>query len=345
MPRRAAPVMAGWPDGHLWPKHSRKDERSGCRRLANVRFAGPNARMKISDNTAGAFLMMASMAAYTLNDALIKSLSGSVPLFQVIFLRGCMTTVAVAIIAWWMGAFSKAVSRRDGGAIALRVLGELGGTYLFLSALYNMPMANVTAILQSVPLAITLAALIVFREHVGWRRMGAILFGFLGVLLIVRPGAEGFNLYALYALGAVGCLTLRDLATRALSRETSSMLVTFVTSVAVMLVFGVASAVEGDWTVPGPRDWTIIGGAASLIVVGYLTSIMVVRVGEISFTAPFRYTAILWALLLGWLVFGDWPEPIVLIGAGIVVASGVFTLYREARLGLRKRPAPVLRPR
>jgi S-adenosylmethionine uptake transporter len=300
--------------------------------------------MRFSENTIGAVLMVASMAAYTLNDALMKSLAGEIPLFQVIFLRGCLTTVAVALISWRMGAFSKRVSRRDSGAIFLRVLGEVMGTYFFLTALYNMPLANVTAILQSLPLAITLFAVLVLREPVGWRRTGAVLTGFIGILLIVRPGAEGFNIYALYGLAAVGCLTLRDLATRALSRETSSMLVTFATSITVTTVFGLGT-IGGDWAPLDGVHWLTIGGASVLIVAGYLTSIMVVRVGEISFTAPFRYTAILWALALGWLVFGDWPAPMVLFGAGIVVASGIFTLYREARLGRQKRPLPVLRPR
>jgi S-adenosylmethionine uptake transporter len=300
--------------------------------------------MKFSENTSGALLMMASMAAYTLNDTLMKSLSDAVPLFQVIFLRGCMTSVAVALIAWRMGAFSKRVSRRDTGAIFVRVLSEVLGTYFFLTALYHMPLANVTAILQSVPLAITLAAVFVLREQVGWRRIAAVIVGFLGILLIVRPGAEGFDVYALYGLAAVCCLTVRDLATRSLSRETSSMLVTFVTSVSVMVVFGLAN-LGSDWAPLSSAHWVTILGAAGLIVVGYITSIMVMRVGDVSFTAPFRYTSILAALLLGWLVFGEWPAPIVLLGAGIIVASGVFTLYREARLGRKRQPVPVLRPR
>ena len=300
--------------------------------------------MKFSENMIGAMLMIGSMAAYTVNDALIKSLSGAVPLFQVIFLRGCMTSVAVAVIAWRMGAFSKRVSRQDTGAICLRVLGEIAGTYFFLTALYHLPMANVTAILQSLPLSITLAAAFVLRERVGWQRLGAVIIGFSGILLIVRPGADGFSVYALYGLAAVLCITVRDLATRKLSRDTSSMLVTFVTSVSVMSVFGLAS-LGGEWEALDRAQWQTIFAASILIVVGYLTSIMVVRVGDISFTAPFRYTAILWALALGWLMFGDWPAPIVLLGAGIVVASGIFTLYREARLGRRKRPVHVLRPR
>jgi drug/metabolite transporter (DMT)-like permease len=300
--------------------------------------------MNLSENTLGALLMMASMAAYTLNDTLMKTLSGHVPLFQVIFLRGCLTSAAVAVIAWRMGAFSRRISRRDARAIFLRVLGEVAATYFFLTALYHMPLANVTSILQALPLAITLTAALVFGERIGWPRLSAICVGFIGVMLVVRPGAEGFNVYALYGLAAVACLTLRDLATRSLSRETSSMLVTFATSVTVMAVFGLAS-LGGEWAPLARADWLTIGGAAALIVAGYLTSIMVVRVGEIGFTAPFRYTAILWALLLGWLVFGDWPAPIVLLGAGIIVASGLFTLYREARLGRRRRPVPVLRPR
>lgn len=300
--------------------------------------------MKLSENTLGALLMILSMAAYTLNDTLMKTLSGHVPLYQVIFLRGALTTAAVAVIAWRMEAFSKRISRRDARGIFLRVLGEVVSTYFFLTALYHMPLANVTAILQAAPLTITLAAALVFGEQLGWRRLTAIFFGFIGVILVVRPGAEGFNIFALYGLAAVGCLTLRDLATRSLSRETSSMLVTFVTSATVMTVFGIAS-LSHEWAPLAQADWLTICGAAAFIMVGYLSSIAVVRVGEITFTAPFRYTAILWALVMGWLVFGDWPAPIVLLGAGIIVGSGIFTLYREARMGRKRRPAPVLRPR
>src|SRR6056297_3953420 len=196
--------------------------------------------MARSDNLTGAILMMASMASFTINDTFMKALAGEIPLFQGLFLRGIFTTIAVAVVAWWIGVLFARVSRRDTGSIALRMVGEIGAAYFFLTALFNMPIANVTAILQAIPLTITLAAAVVFGDAIGWRRLLAILTGFGGVLLIVRPGAEDFTIYSFYVLAAVGFVTLRDLITRRLSREVPSMLVTFITSAAIMVAFGLA---------------------------------------------------------------------------------------------------------
>lgn len=292
--------------------------------------------MARSDNLTGAVLMMASMASFTLNDTFMKVLAGQIPLFQLLFLRGLLTTIAVAVIVWRLKALPKSLPRRDGMLILLRTVAETGAAYFFLTALFNMPIANVTAILQALPLTITLAAAVFLGEPVGWRRMAAILIGFVGVMLIVRPGADEFSVYSIYALIAVGFVTLRDLTTRRLSRDTPSMFVTLVTSTAIMAFFGLAG-LGSDWAPMSGRELGLTAGAAMMIIGGYLFSVMVMRVGEISFVSPFRYTGLIWALVLGWLVFGEWPAPVTLLGAAIVVGSGLFMLYREAKLG-RKRP-------
>ncbi|MEI4231320.1 DMT family transporter [Roseovarius sp. D22-M7] len=294
--------------------------------------------MPRSDNLTGALLMMGSMAAFTFNDAMIKGLSGHVPLFQAMFLRGVLTTVLVAVIAWRMGALARRLPRADWGPVFWRMVGEVGSAYFFISALFNMPIANISAIMQALPLTITLAAALFFRDPVGWKRMAAILAGFIGVMLIVRPGTEGFNVYSVYGLAAVAFVTLRDLSTRRLSRDVPSMLVTLITSCAIMVFFGLASLTD-TWVPMDGRATALISGAAVMVIGGYLCSIMVMRVGEISFIAPFRYTSLLWALILGWVVFGDWPQMITLVGAAIVVGSGLFTLYREARISRRAREA------
>ena len=294
--------------------------------------------MPRSDNLTGALLMMGSMAAFTFNDAMIKGLSGHVPLFQAMFLRGVLTTVLVAVIAWRMGALKRRLPREDLWPVFWRMVGEVGSAYFFISALFNMPLANISAIMQALPLTITLAAALFFRDPVGWKRMAAILAGFVGVMLIVRPGTEGFNVYSVYGLAAVAFVTLRDLSTRRLSRDVPSMLVTLITSCAIMTFFGLASLTD-TWVPMDGRATALITGASVMVIGGYLCSIMVMRVGEISFIAPFRYTSLLWALILGWVVFGDWPQTITLVGAAIVVASGLFTLYREARVSRRARAA------
>ncbi|MDW3118751.1 MAG: DMT family transporter [Roseovarius pacificus] len=224
------------------------------------------------------------------------------------------------------------------------MVGEIGTAYFFLTALFHMPIANVTAILQAIPLTLTLTAAVVFRDPVGWRRMSAILVGFVGVMLIVRPGTQDFTVYSFYSLAAVGFVTLRDLSTRALSRDIPSMFVTLITSASIMVFFGLGS-LSGEWAEVDMRTSGLIVGAAVMIIGGYLFSVMVMRVGEVSFIAPFRYTGLIWALVLGWAVFGEWPEPLTLLGAAIVVGSGLFMLYREAQLGRKTRLSRDLRPR
>lgn len=297
--------------------------------------------MARSDNLTGAFLMMASMASFTFNDALMKMLAGEIPLYQLLFMRGVLTTVAVAVMAWRLGALRARLTRRDRWLVFWRTLAEIGAAYFFLTALFNMPIANVTAILQALPLTITLAAALFLREPVGWRRLVAILAGFCGVLLIVRPGAEDFTIYSLYGLAAVCCVTLRDLVTRRLSPETPSMLVTLITSATIMTAFGVVS-LAGEWAPVDGRALAITAGAAVMIIGGYLFSVMTMRVGEIAFVTPFRYTSLIWALLAGFVLFGEWPAPLTFLGAGIVVGCGLFTIWRETRLaraGLHAKPA------
>lgn len=275
--------------------------------------------------------MMASMAAFTLNDTLLKLTNGAVPLAQLLFLRGVLSSVLIYALARSLGALRFRVARRDWGLIATRAAAEVGAAYFFVTALLNMPLANVTAVLQALPLTVAVGAALVFREPLGWRRMSAILIGFMGMLLIVRPGVDGFSLWSGYALMAVLCVTLRDLATRRLSVHVPSMTVTLASSLAVTVSFGLASTLT-DWVPVTLPLAALIGAAAVFIIGGYFFSIRAMRVGEISFIAPFRYTGLVWALVLGWLVFGDWPTNLTLLGAGIVVATGLFTLYRERRV-------------
>lgn len=285
----------------------------------------------MSPNTTGALLMMASMAAFTLNDTLLKLTDGAVPLAQLLFLRGLLSTVLIYALARSLGALRFHVLRRDWVLIGMRAGGEVGAAYFFVTALLNMPLANVTAILQALPLTVAIGAALVFREPLGWRRISAILIGFIGVLLIIRPGPEGFSLWSAYALLAVVCVTVRDLATRRLSPDVPTMTVTLASSVAVTVSFGLASSLTA-WEPISTPLFAMIAGASVFIIGGYFFSVRAMRVGDISFIAPFRYTGLIWALVLGWLVFGAWPTPLTLLGAGIVVATGLFTLYRERRV-------------
>ncbi|WP_299652497.1 DMT family transporter [uncultured Tateyamaria sp.] len=288
----------------------------------------------MSPNSFGALLMMASMASFTLNDTLIKMTDGAVPLGQMLFLRGALSVALILIFARWLGRISFAIGRADWGRIAVRSGAEIGAAYFFISALLNMPIANVTAILQALPLTVAVAAAVFLGEPLGWRRMVAIGVGLVGVLLIVRPGAEGFSVWSLYALGAVACVTVRDLATRRLSASVPTMTVTLMAAVTITLFFGAVSITE-PWVALTPRLSVLIGGAAVLIIGAYWFSVQVMRQGDIGFIAPFRYTGLVFALILGFVVFGDWPDALTMVGAGIVAATGLFTLYRERRVSGR----------
>ena len=289
----------------------------------------------MSANLIGALLMMASMACFTINDALLKATDNALPLFQLLFLRGVLATALIGVLAYNRGALHLRLEKQDRWLIAGRSAAEIGAAYFFVTALLNMPLANVTAILQVLPLTVTLGSAFFFNEPVGWRRFLAIAIGFVGMLLIVRPGTEGFSLWSLYALLAVLCVTARDLFTRRMSPAAPSLLVTLAASVAVMLASGLASTTT-DWAPVTPDLWLLLVSSALFIVGGYFFSVRVMRVGDIAFIAPFRYTGLIWALVLGFFAFNEWPEPTTLFGAAIIVATGLFTLYREHRVAQGK---------
>lgn len=287
----------------------------------------------MSVNLAGALLMMGSMAFFVLNDTMLKLTGGAVPLFQLLFVRSLITCGLILATKGRLGALHFNIARCDWVIIWVRAATEVMISYFFLTALFNMPLANLTAILQVVPLAVTLASAVILREAVGWRRSLAIAVGFCGVLLIVRPGAEGFNIWSIYALIAMIGVTIRDLVTRKLSPTVPSMTVTLVTAASVMTSAGLAS-LGTPWVAISAQSWGLIVASAFCILGGYFFSIQVMRSGDVSFTAPFRYSGLVWALILGWFVFGEWPHVLTLVGASIVVATGVFSFYRERKLSI-----------
>ncbi len=282
----------------------------------------------MSPNQRGSLFMMGSMASFTFNDALVKMIGADMPLAQLLTLRGAIACVLIYGLARCMGTMRWDLGCRDWTLIGLRSLSELAIAYFFLTALMVMPLANITAILQVLPLTVTLGAALFFHEPIGWRRMLAILVGFSGVLLIIRPGPEGFSEGTSFALAAVLCVTARDLISRRISPETPSIVVALSAMVAVFASAAVLS-LGVEWAPIEMSGLSLLTGAAVFIFAGFIFSVMAMRAGEIAVISPFRYSGLLWALLLGWLLFGDWPDPVTMLGALIVVATGMFTLYRE----------------
>ncbi|MEM9141162.1 MAG: DMT family transporter [Pseudomonadota bacterium] len=284
--------------------------------------------MALSPNVQGALWMAASMAGFGINDALIKSVAGEMPLFQAMLVRGAIASVVILAIAWRAGVLTWRPGRSDGKWLAFRTAGEVGATCLFLTALFNMPLANATAIIGITALAVTLAAALFLREPVGWRRYSAIVLGFAGVLLIVKPGTEGFNVYSLAALGAVGFVVLRDLGTRQLSDGVPGLFATVLTAVTITLA-GAVMTMLGDWAPLAPEPTWRLGLSAGFLLIGYYTGLQAMRVGEVGFVSPFRYLNLIWALVLGYLFFAELPDGLALAGAALVVATGLYTLHRE----------------
>lgn len=288
--------------------------------------------MPLSDNARGAAFMALAMAAFTGNDALMKQVTQGLPLMQAIVVRGVISGGMLLLLAMATGGLRMSVGRSDRGPVILRTLAEVGATLTFLTALMHLPLANISAILQALPLAVTLAAALVFGDPVGWRRLSAIGVGFLGVVLIVRPGAEGFTLWSLVAVASVLCVVVRDLSTRRLTGVLPSSTVALYTAAAVTAMGALGMAFGPGWQPVDGAQLAALTGAALLLVGGYMFIIKAMRVGEVSFVAPYRYTSLLWAILLGWALFGSLPDALTWAGSALIVASGLFTMWREARL-------------
>jgi len=275
--------------------------------------------------------MVVAMAAFTLGDACMKAVALHLPLYQAVTLRGLLTLPLLALIGHWTGGLDFRGTFRAWPVVGLRTLAEIAATLTFFIGLINLPFATLSSIMQAAPLAVTAGAALVFKERIGWRRMLAILVGFGGVLLIVQPGVDGVNAYALVALASVAFVVVRDLSTRRLPVGVPSVTVALFAALAVTLTCAVLSLAE-PWQPVPLFALPLIAAAAGFVIVGYIFIIRVMRVGEVGFTTPFRYTSLVWAVVLGWVAFGEWPDALTFTGAGIVVVSGIFTLLREARL-------------
>lgn len=282
----------------------------------------------------GGTVMSLAMLLFVLNDAVAKSLAGHINVGEFIALRGLFASLIIAALVIAMGHV-RDIPKALSGQVMVRTLFDVISTFLFMIALFHLPLPNVTAVMQAVPLVVTVMAAAFLGEAVGWRRLSAILAGFAGVLLIVKPGGDGFNTYIWLTLACVFTVAVRDLATRKLNLKVPSIIVAFTNAVCVMLGGMVWMVlVEGFEPITAAQTgWVVLGSA--FLVGGYLFTVMSLRGTEVAYTAPFRYTQIIYALILGYLLFGDVPDGWSILGIVLIVGSGLFTLYREQRLKKR----------
>lgn len=297
--------------------------------------ASPQSENLRGENLRGILAMLAAMFFFVTNDTFVKLASEQLGTPQIILIRGSIACVFVGLLAWATGAF-RTLPRRGWRAMGLRTVGEIGGTALFLTALFHMKIANATAILQAMPLVMTVLSALILGEVVRWRRWMAVIAGFLGMLLVVQPGTAGFNAYALFAVASLAFAALRDLASRFLPAEVPSLFVAFVSMVAVTIAGGLWSLTE-PWKPVSGEVLVYLACAAVLLSGAFYFITEGMRHGEVSVVAPFRYSIILIAILLGYLVWGQLPDLMASAGIVLIIASGLYVFYRESRVHRRER--------
>jgi drug/metabolite transporter (DMT)-like permease len=278
----------------------------------------------------GAALMTASMAAFTVNDTFMKTLSDELPLFQAIGLRGLGSTVLLLAFALITRQHVFAVPKGDRLKMFVRMFCEAGAAFCFLGAIFHMEFANASAIGQVAPLVVALAAALWLGERLSPFRILSIVIGFGGVVLMLQPDKDGFNWWSLSVIASVVFVTIRDIVTRQMSHAIPAF---------TIVIYGAAGVAVAAWTAAAFDEIRPISlkaasqmtGSVLFLILGYFTSILTMRVGEVSFVAPFRYTSMLFALIVGWGVFSQWPNALTLIGAAIVIGAGLLSLTEELR--------------
>lgn len=288
-------------------------------------------RDTLRDNLRGAALMTLAMLGFAVEDMFIKLMAGALPTWQIVAALGAGGALVFGAVV--VGLRQRLLTRAFLSApVLLRSLGELIGTLGFITAIALTPISSASAVLQATPLAVTLGAALFLGEPVGWRRWSAILAGFAGVMLVIRPGLEGFDARSLFAVQGVVGLAIRDLATRRVPRDVSSFQLSFlafltlIPAAALLSVFSPRAPV-----MPDARIWALTGGAIVLGVLAYYAIVAAMRVGEVSYVTPFRYSRMLFALLIGMWVFGERPDAMMLLGAAVIVGSGIYTVWRERK--------------
>jgi len=275
--------------------------------------------------------MILAMAGFAFEDLFIKLLSTYFPISEVIIILGFTGTFIFFIIALLQNA---PIIHKDllNKHVIIRTICELLGAVFFVTAIALTPLSSATAILQIAPLLVTIGAVIFFKEKVGWRRWTAVFIGFIGVLLIVRPGFEGFMPASIFAILGSVFLAARDLATRAMQVKLPSVTI----ALYAFIAFGISGILiipfNSPMVLPTSNQIIYFIAASAFGVIAYYSLVISSRIGEMSVISPFRYSRIVFAMLLAIIILDENPDGLTLIGASIVVASGLYTFVRETVL-------------
>lgn len=284
------------------------------------------------ENLRGAALMVFAMFCFAVEDAVIKALATEMPVGQILSIT-CLGGIAIFII-WFMirGAPLWQPEYLD-TKVLLRSACDVVGSCLFVTSLSIIPLTTASAVIQATPLVVAMGAALFLGQGIGWRRWVAIIVGFIGVLIIIRPGMAGFSPATLLAVGGMLGLAARDLLTRGLSVSlTGPQLATH--TFAMIVPAGILlMALQGESAVvPDLAQTGLLIASVVIGVTAYLAIVAATRTGNAGIISSFRYSRMIFALIIGYIAFAEIPDKPTLIGATIIIASGIYTLWREARL-------------
>jgi drug/metabolite transporter (DMT)-like permease len=280
------------------------------------------------ENLRGILFMLLAMAGFALEDLFIKLLSSHLPVSQILFILGFSGTAVFLVIALLTHApiLHRGLLNRP---VIVRTLCELFAALFFTSAIALTPLSSVVSILMTTPLMVTMGAAIFFGEKVGWRRWTAIMIGFFGVLLILRPGFDSFMPTSLLAVLATIFLAVRDLATRTMQIDISTTTVSIYAFFAMGISGFIAMPFFSAMVIPSSIEIVYLISAMFVGVIGYYSVVLATRNGDVSVISPFRYSRLVFAMLLSIIILSERPDLLTLSGAAIIVASGIYAFIRE----------------
>lgn len=291
-----------------------------------------------ADNTRAAALMVGSMAFFAVEDLFLKRSAEALPPGQVLALTGA----AGACVFWALAAGKRQpiLSMEALRGVALwRTLAEAVAAMLYIVALALAPLTMTSALLQASPLVVVAGAALFLGEKVGWRRWASILVGFAGVLVILEPWGAEFDPTGLLTVACVVMLAARDLTTRVMpARIGTFQVATWAYLGLVPAGIALMTGMGQGFVWPTGGQWAGLGGALVSGLFGYYAVVAAMRLGEVSVVAPFRYTRLVFAMVVAMVFLGERPEGSTLVGAALVVGSGLYAFARERR---RKLASPV----
>lgn len=282
-----------------------------------------------ADNARGALLMVVAMLAFAFEDLFLKRAATAISPGQVMV----MTGTAGALIFWISAGLRREpilTKLAFHPAALVRSASEAIASMLYVVALTLIPLSMNGALLQASPLAVTFGAAVFLNEPVGWRRWTAITVGFVGVLVILRPGTDGFTPAALLTVLCVVALTGRDLSTRIMPKRISTLQLSTWAYLALVPSGVLLMALQQSPVITiDPASWGDLIGALLTGVLGYYAVTAAMRKGDVSVVAPFRYVRLVFVVAIAMVFLNEIPDPTTIAGSGLIIASGLYGFWRE----------------